>query len=145
MELAKKYGVTTDYINWKGQPTAVPAETVKAILTALGARVETPEDIAAESRGFDDRGWRRPLAPSTVVRAGAEVWVPVTLPRGAKAELWIDLEADPLLVSGGGRVDVAAFTADDGDHRDVDGRGLTRRHLELPRDLPLGWHHLRVR
>jgi 4-alpha-glucanotransferase len=144
-ELAQKSGVTTEYTNWKGQPTRVSAQTVKAVLAALGARTGTPEAVRAELEGFDDRSWLRALPPSTVVRAGAEAWVPVTLPQGVRAEVWVDLDEDPALGGAGGRVDVAELTAVDGDHRDVDGRALVRQYVQLPRDLPLGWHHLRAR
>ncbi|MDR2253235.1 MAG: 4-alpha-glucanotransferase [Bifidobacteriaceae bacterium] len=144
-QLASKYGVTTEYTNWKGQLTRVPAKTVKAVLGALGVKTGSRAEIAAELRAFDDKSWRRAAPASVVVRQGAAVWAPITLPLGAEAEVWIDLDEDPAFEGGGRRVDVAAFTADDADRRDVDGRALARRHVELPGDLPLGWHRLRVR
>ncbi|MDR1394493.1 MAG: 4-alpha-glucanotransferase [Bifidobacteriaceae bacterium] len=144
-ELAKKYGVTTQYTNWKGQLTRVSAPTVKAVLAALGADSTTPQAITAELSGVDDRAWLRPLPPATVIRAGAENSVAVTLPHGARAEVWIDLDDDPLLGGTGGQLGVAALTGDGPDQRVVDGRGLVRKMVDLPPDLPLGWHHLNLR
>ncbi|MDR2454128.1 MAG: 4-alpha-glucanotransferase [Bifidobacteriaceae bacterium] len=143
-ELAQKYGVTTQYTNWKGQPTRVPEPSVKAVLAALGALAETPEQVAAELAACDERPWLQPIPPSTVVRAGAEIAVPVTLAQGARAQLWIDLDADPLLGGSGARVDLGPLRAEAGQRREVGGRALVRQFVELPRDLPLGWHRLRV-
>ncbi|MDR1187394.1 MAG: hypothetical protein LBK95_08060, partial [Bifidobacteriaceae bacterium] len=44
-ELAQRYGVTTEYTNWKGEATRVAASTVKAVLAALGAAVATPREV----------------------------------------------------------------------------------------------------
>jgi 4-alpha-glucanotransferase len=143
-QLAQKYGVTTEYTDWKGQPTKVGAVTVKAVLAALGAQVDTPEAVQAELENFDDRAWRQPICPSTVVRAGAEVWTPVTLPQGTSAELWIELDGDPLLGGESKRIKLAELTAHQGDHRKVAGQDLIRQHVQLPSDLPLGWHRLWV-
>ncbi|MDR2373215.1 MAG: 4-alpha-glucanotransferase [Bifidobacteriaceae bacterium] len=152
-ELARKYGVTTEYTSWKGELTRVSAATVRAVLTALGAEVDTPEAVRRSLDGFDDRGWRRLIPPSTVIRLGAEAWVWLTLPAGATAEMWIDLDGDPL-ASGtgaggrpdgiGGRVELGPVTGTDGDHRLVGGAELVRVYRQLPPDLPLGWHRLRA-
>ncbi|MDR0625882.1 MAG: hypothetical protein LBG11_01265, partial [Bifidobacteriaceae bacterium] len=152
-ELAKKYGVTTEYISWKGEPTRVSANTVRAVLTALGAEVDTPEQVERSLEGFDDLSWRQLIPPSLVIREGSETWVPVTLPVGATARLWIELDEDPLLQAADqgdsgigrvGRVEVGVLTGADGDRRRVDGAELVRVYRELPRDLPLGWHKLRI-
>jgi 4-alpha-glucanotransferase len=146
-ELAQKYGVTTEYTNWKGEPTRVSANTVRAVLTALGARVETLEDVQGALEGFDDRSWRLLIPATTVTRAGSETWVPVTVPQGATAELWIDLDNDPLLAGSGDRVDLGVVDtdrADEGDRRHIDGRDWFRVYRPLPRDLPLGWHKIRA-
>ncbi|MDR0593264.1 MAG: 4-alpha-glucanotransferase [Bifidobacteriaceae bacterium] len=155
-ELARKYGVTTEYVNWKGESTRVSAKTVKAVLTALGAKVDTAEDVQRSLEGFDDRSWRELIAPSTVVRAGAQNWAPVTIPAGARARLWIELDDDPVLAAQtgrasaagldgtGGRVELGAVKGDQGDRRRIDGQEVIRAYVELPNDLPLGWHRLRV-
>ncbi|MDR2565052.1 MAG: 4-alpha-glucanotransferase [Bifidobacteriaceae bacterium] len=143
-ELARKYGVTTEYTNWKGEPTRVSADTVKAVLAALGAKVAAPEDVRRSLDGFDDRGWRVLIPVSTVVRRGSDTWVPVTVPAGSGARLWIELDDDPLLGVNGGRVDLEAVDGGEGDRRTVDGQELIRVYRQLPGDLPLGWHRLRA-
>ncbi|MDR2378700.1 MAG: 4-alpha-glucanotransferase [Bifidobacteriaceae bacterium] len=144
-ELARLYGVTTEYTNWKGEPTRVTADTVKAVLTALGAQVGSPDAVRESLDGFEDRGWRRLVAPATVIRAGGETWIAATVPLGATADLWIELDADPALGGEGGRVDIGQVRGEPGDHRRIDGVDLVRVYRELPRDLPLGWHKLVAR
>ena len=60
--------------------------------------------------------------------------MPVHLPHGEPAEVWVDLED-------GGRRDVRQV-----DHwvppRVIDGREVGEATFELPGDLPLGWHTL---
>ena len=36
VELAHSYGIATDYTDWRGRPVDVPAESVAAVLTAMG-------------------------------------------------------------------------------------------------------------
>ncbi|MDR1634630.1 MAG: 4-alpha-glucanotransferase [Bifidobacteriaceae bacterium] len=144
-ELAGKHGVTTEYTNWKGELTKVSAETVRAVLTALGVKVATPKEVRAALDGFDDGSWRDLVPASTVIRRGAEARLPVTIPLGATARLSIDLDDDPLLGVDGGQIELESAVGEDGDRRRVDGVELVRVYRQLPPDLPLGWHRLRVR
>ncbi|MDR2380261.1 MAG: 4-alpha-glucanotransferase [Bifidobacteriaceae bacterium] len=141
-ELAGKYGVTTRYTDWKGNLTQVSAKTVRAVLGALGIKADTPEEVAAELQEFDNRPWRRPIPPATVIRVGAEHWVPITLAEGTVGQLWIDLDDDPLLGGSGARVDLGAVASQDTVRRVIDGQPMVQYRVALPRDLPPGWHRL---
>jgi 4-alpha-glucanotransferase len=56
----------------------------------------------------------------------------------------VDLDNDPLLEGTGGRVELGTIQGDGGERRRVDGLELVRVYRDLPVDLPLGWHKLRV-
>ncbi|WP_026126793.1 4-alpha-glucanotransferase [Nocardiopsis xinjiangensis] len=60
--LAEQYGVATEYEDWRGRRVAVSPETVRAVLTALGADTTDPEAAARERA--------RQLPPAVVVREG---------------------------------------------------------------------------
>jgi 4-alpha-glucanotransferase len=133
-DLAKTMGVATEYDDWRGGNVIVPASTIVAVLRALG--IDAPDDAAAARALAQeaDRPWRRLLPPVVVCREGWTPWVPVHLPHGERAEVWVELED-------GGRRDVRQV-----DHwvppRVVDGREVGEATYELPGDLPLGWHTL---
>jgi 4-alpha-glucanotransferase len=136
-DLAKAKGVATEYDDWQGNHVIVPASTIVAVLGALG--IDAADDasatraLAAEA----DRPWRRLLPPVVVCREGWTPWVPVHLPHGERAEVWVELET-------GGRRDVRQV-----DHwvppRTIDGQEVGEATYELPGDLPLGWHTLVAR
>jgi 4-alpha-glucanotransferase len=133
-DLAKAMGVATEYDDWRGGNVIVPASTIVAVLRALG--IDASDDAAAARALAQeaDRPWRRLLPPVVVCREGWTPWVPVHLPHGEQAEVWVELED-------GGRRDVRQV-----DHwvppRVIDGREVGEATYELPGDLPLGWHTL---
>ena len=133
-DLAKAMGVATEYDDWRGGNVIVPASTIVAVLRALG--IDASDDAAAALALAQeaDRPWRRLLPPVVVCREGWTPWVPVHLPHGERAEVWVELED-------GGRRDVRQV-----DHwvppRVIDGREVGEATYELPGDLPLGWHAL---
>ena len=133
-DLAKAMGVATEYDDWRGGNVIVPASTIVAVLRALG--IDASDDAAAARALAQeaDRPWRRLLPPVVVCREGWTPWVPVHLPHGEQAEVWVELED-------GGRRDVRQV-----DHwvppRVIDGREVGEATYELPGDLPLGWHAL---
>ena len=43
VELAQAYGVMTEYVDWRGRPVQVSAETIEAVLAALGVDTADPE------------------------------------------------------------------------------------------------------
>ena len=138
VDLAVAYGVATEYWDWQGRHVVVPAETVAAVLAALGVDASTPE--LAEVALAEQRlaRWRRTLPPTLVMRAGWTPWFALHLPHGTNAEVWVDLE------DGGHRRDVPQQ-----DHwvapQVVDGALVGEATYQLPGDLPLGYHRLCAR
>ena len=136
--LAHACGVATQYADANGQARVVPAETVRAVLAAMGHDVEgaDPGQLAAE---LEDARWRRMVAPTIVLRRSEPFTAALFLPEGSPLRARVELEdgtvrtvpTDDMTGSGGGR-------------RLVDGRTLTAVEVPLPQDLPLGYHRLVV-
>ncbi|MBD3782207.1 MAG: 4-alpha-glucanotransferase [Micrococcales bacterium] len=134
VELAQAHGVATDYWDWVGQHVTVSADSIRAVLAALG--VDAADDAAVESALAEhaDAPWRRTLPPTVVVRAGRGGRVPVHVPAGSGVRLHVELED-------GGRREaeqVDRWVPD----RVVDGAPVGEATFEVPVDLPLGWHRL---
>ncbi len=133
-ELAQAYGVATDFWDWQGVHTIVSAESIAAVLTALGVDVSSADAVARSREEIWLRSWRRTLPPTIVARVGWTPWVPVHVPHGAQVRLELALE------------DGAKIAVRQVDHlvapREVDGVLTGEATFELPGDLPLGWHLL---
>ena len=106
--LAAAYGVATEFWDQAGQHHAVPAETVVAVLAALGVDATGRAGIASALHERRMRDWRKALPPVFVVRQGDAATTWVHLPHGDSARLWIELE------DGGGRSDVVQVDRCDG-------------------------------
>jgi len=133
-ELARAHGVMTEYADWRGRQVEVSAETIEAVLAALG--VDTTDVERALARK-DHEPWLRMLPPSVVTVAGETAWVPVHVVDGDPVQVWVELE------------DGSERRLDQVDHwvepREVDGTRLGEATFAVPADLPLGYHALRAR
>jgi len=135
LELAHRYGVVPDFWGYDGSHQWVSRATIVAVLAALGVDASSPERVAVEVGHAEDEVWRRMLPPVLVVRQGQEQHVAVHVEDGAPVRTWVELE------DGAGERDVPqvdVYTPP----RTVDGRLVGRAAVQLPADLPLGWHTL---
>ncbi len=136
VQLARAHGVATDYWDWRGSYVKVPRETVVAVLAAMD--VDASDDAAVESALAEAalKPWRQVLPNVVIMREGWTPWVPVHVPDGSEVLARLHLED-------GGLRDLALV-----DHwvepREVDGVLLGEATVELPEDLPLGYHRLEV-
>ena len=134
VELAQAYGVMTEYADWRGRPVRVSAETIEAVLTAMG--VDTTDPGRARQQK-EHEPWLRMLPPTVVTVAGETAWVPVHVADGDPVEVWVELE------------DGSARRADQVDHwvepREIEGSRIGEATFAVPTDLPLGYHRLRAR
>jgi len=139
-DLAGALGVATEYWDWQGRHVAVGSDVLVPVLAALGVDASTPSAAAAALAEQRSRRWRQPLPPCTVVRAGRSARVDLHIDEGASARAWVVLEDD------GERHDVLSVGADPRRvaARRVDGRLVAEVTVELPDDLPIGWHTLHV-
>ena len=137
LTLAARYGVVPDFWDFDGTRRYVQESTLVAVLAALGVDAASPERTEVALREADDEPWRRTLPPIVVLRAGTPRQVPVHLPDGSPLTAWIELDPE----TGGGQRDVPQVDVYT-EPRTVDGRVVGRATLEVPGDLPLGWHTL---
>ena len=134
LDLAAKHRIATEYWDWQGRQVPVTAQALVAVLAGLGVEAGTPEAVHSAHEEADLRDWRRVLPPTVVMREGWTPWVAVHVPHGAGVEVYVELED-------GGRRDVRAVD-NWVDPREVDGVLRGRATVELPGDLPPGWHLL---
>ncbi|HWT50341.1 MAG TPA: 4-alpha-glucanotransferase, partial [Mycobacterium sp.] len=91
VELARRYGIATEYADWTGRRVPVPEDTLVAVLAALGVAASTEEErnvaLTAQLRSY----WARQMPATIVGRSGAQTrfWVHVT--HGYPAEVWLQL------------------------------------------------------
>ena len=138
VELARRFGIATSYQDWTDRQVAVSAETLVAVLGALGIAAGDEQErnaaLLAERRAY----WQRSLPPTIVGRAGAQTrfWVHVT--HGAPAEVWLQLEDG---TERGGLTQLDNFTPP----FDLDGRLIGEASFGLPGDVPIGYHRVQLR
>ena len=137
VELARRYGVATEYLDWTGRHATVTESTLVSVLDALGVSAATEDERAAALVSHDRDYWARPLSPTIVARAGraSSFWVHVT--HGDPVGLWLQLE------DGSVRTGLRQLENNRAPY-DLDGRLVGEASFELPADLPLGYHQLHV-
>jgi 4-alpha-glucanotransferase len=140
LDLARSWGVELAYTDaLSGATREASAESLLAVLRALGAPLERAADARDALRARRQAAWRRALEPVSVAWHGSPIAVELRLPRRAlrRARLRVALE-------GGGE---RAWTADLARHAprretEVEGERFAALRLALPRDLPVGYHDL---
>ncbi|MFC4242574.1 4-alpha-glucanotransferase [Gryllotalpicola reticulitermitis] len=133
-QLAAAYGVATEYTNWQGKHVDVPDATLSAILSAMGADASDPA-AAIEDRRLAP--WRRMLPPVRVVIAGHSARIDVHVPDGAPLEAWVELET-------GGPARRLTQVDNWNPAQEIDGELVGEASVEIPADLPLGYHLVRA-
>ena len=131
--LAELHRVATTFTGWDGSPRTVSSATLRRVLSALGARVDTPAELADSLESARTREWRRVLPPAVVVREHRDHTVEVHLPVGRTARLHVELED-------GSRRELAWVPP--AAEQEVEGELLGRSSIPLPAGLPLGWHRI---
>ena len=137
VELARRYGVATEYVDWTGRHATVAESTLVSVLDALSVSAVTEDERAAALVSHDRDYWARPMPATIVARAGSasSFWVHVT--HGDPVGLWLRLEDGSVRT---GLRQLENHTAP----YDLDGRLVGEASFELPADLPLGYHRLHV-
>ena len=134
-ELARVFGISTEFWDWKGRHTQVSDESIIAILKAMSVDASDPEKVDEAVRELDERPWRRSLPPVVVVREGAIGHVNVHVVDGEPADLVIRLE------EGGTRTDLVQLE-NWTPAKQIDDVWMGEATFQLPTDLPLGYHRL---
>ncbi|MGV0836509.1 4-alpha-glucanotransferase [Mycolicibacterium thermoresistibile] len=138
VELAHRYGVATEYVDWTDRLTPVPESTLVAVLAALDVPAATDDQRRAALTDHDRRHWSRSLPPTVHVRSDrtGSFWVHVH--HGDPVEVWIEL-ADGTQRTGLRQLE---------NHTppyDLDGQLIGEASFELPEALPIGYHRLNMR
>src|SRR5215207_1189918 len=101
VELAQTCGVAMDYWDWRGNHIVVSAETIVAVLAALGVDADSPEAVDSALSAAHRHRWTQMLPPCIVTRPGWQLPFRVHVKHGRPVEVWIELE------TGGSRHDVS--------------------------------------
>ncbi|MBD2758439.1 4-alpha-glucanotransferase [Yimella sp. cx-573] len=136
VDLARAYGVATDYWDWKGNHTQVSADTIRTVLSVFDVDASTDEAVKAALADRELDGWRRVLPRVVVLREGWTPWVALHAADGAAVEARLVLED--------GRAREIKTVERFVEPRTVDGVVTAETTVELPGDLPLGYHELVV-
>ncbi|MEH3128901.1 MAG: 4-alpha-glucanotransferase [Mycolicibacterium neoaurum] len=137
-DLARRYAVATEFVDWRGRSVPVPEHTLVSVLAALGVPAATPAERERAARSHDREYWGDTLAPTVVARSGtaAPFWVHVT--HGRPVDVWVELEDGSL------RAELRQLENNRAPY-DLDGRMIGEATFELPADLPPGYHRLHAR
>lgn len=126
-----------------GNRHEVSAETKKALLAAMGARVGSEADLADEVGEREERPWRRIVPPVLVQRENpSPVEISISLPAAKAGEAF-----DWVLALEDDRQEAGRFIAGDlpvREEREIGGSPFTRRAFSLPFVPAAGCHTLHV-
>jgi len=126
--------VATQYWDFNGNQVTVSAQTLSAVLEALGFDTSDQAAVERSLTEVSERPWRRALPPIVVCRQGSATQVALHLPHGEPAEVWVVLED-------GTRREVRQVDNEVAP-RMVDHQETGEATFETPDNLPLGWHLL---
>lgn len=136
-ELAARFGIATEFWDWKGRLTEVSDQTVVDVLAALEVDASTHEAAAASLWELENRAWRRTLPPCVVVEEGQGRHVDVHVTAGADVEVYIRLEDGSTRQTW----QTDNWTPD----REVDGQWRGEATFWIGDDLPMGYHRIVAR
>ena len=134
LDLAREYGGAPESHGCRGGPVPTPAAPPGGVLWPLGADTADESAVVASLREVRDRPWRQVLPPTVVCREGDGPWVPVHVPHGSWVRCTVELES-------GGTWN-ASLVERWVEPREIDGRLIGEATIEVPSDIPLGWHTL---
>ncbi|MDP8986384.1 MAG: 4-alpha-glucanotransferase [Pseudomonadota bacterium] len=140
--MARLRGIGEAYHDYRGDLRYFSLNTKIGLLRAMGCAVDDMAALEAQLNAVEAVRFRQ-LSPAIATahggRAGVEVNIPVR-DFGAILRWGVDLEE-------GGRREGAVSTADCAElwRGEIGGAWITRRRLDLPADLPPGYHHLEVK
>ena len=92
-ELARNYGISTEFWDWQGHQRLIEESTIIGILAAMNVDASSPEAIQQAIAEKLERPWRRALPPVVVLRQSTpDRGVALHLPHGESVELTLRLE-----------------------------------------------------
>lgn len=140
--LARAYGIETEYRDNTGRRQEASAESLLAVLKAFGAPVETSDDVPDGRRQWRQDYWRRPLEPVVVAWDGVCPPLDLRLPSGSGQGV---LQCRLALESGEARewgADLRKLPP--AEEAEVEGVRYAARAMAVEGRLPPGYHLLSV-
>jgi 4-alpha-glucanotransferase len=137
-QLARLYHVQTAYYDVSHHRQPTPADSLLAVLRALGVPLASMSGVSSALRERRQTLWRRILEPVTVVWGSERPLIRVRLPvKLAERSLRGRLELES-----GERQDFGWSPGDLGilESADIEGAGYVVKQISLPRGLPWGYH-----
>ncbi len=139
--LARLRGIGEAYHDYRGELRYFSVKTRTDILRAMGCAVDDPQKLAAELSELEIARWRR-LLPAVATARGSRIGVDLNIAAlefGGTLMWTVNLED-------GGRRNGTVSTADCPElwRGEVEGSWITRRRLEIPVELPPGYHELEI-
>lgn len=135
--LAHAYNVATEFWGFHGEHEHVSAQTLIAVLAAMGVDAQSDEAIDNELVAKEEAPWRQILPSCVVTRDDQEHGVAVHVPHGWDVELWIECEDGTQRSVRQGE----DFTPP----RVIEGHTIGQATFVLEPGLPLGYHTLHAR
>lgn len=143
--LADRAGIVAEYYDIAGACHDTMDETRRAILSAMGLRVASREELIEELTEWDNRPWLQGCEPVHVIRLGREVgtwsfYMPCEIPDDALLQVhWsLRVESGEQLYE---RTEGPGLRIEE--TRTIHGRRFVRVALAVPPDLPIGYHFMK--
>lgn len=140
--LAEIVGIEPFYWDIFGNRRVTSEGTMRALISAMGLPVGSPDEIAQSLRREEEAPWRR-LAPSClVVDENTSIEVPVAIPASCDGATlsWTLREESGAAHSG----EIPVGNLQETGTKTLDGRLHRRRKFMVPRNLPMGYHDLEL-
>ena len=142
-QLAEFCGVPGEYKDWAGNAVRVPAEMKVPILSAMGFDTSSDSGLSAATEEYQKEQWNQLVAPVNVVHHGTPYRITMCVP---EARINSTFKGCFELESGRRRsISVKADTLDILDRKAFADRDIVKLAVELPEDLPLGYHRLTLK
>ncbi len=141
--LARLYQIQSEFQDGLGQLRKAPPEAILSALQSLDAPVHSMKDVAWALRQRRQALWQSAIEPVTIAWQNQPLFIPLRLP-SRLAETLADYEI--VLESGEcirGRCEENIDRKPR--FREVEGAAYVARSLLLRREIPLGYHRLRLR
>ncbi|MET4693271.1 4-alpha-glucanotransferase [Endozoicomonas lisbonensis] len=142
-QLAALSGVCGNYEDWAGRPVNVPTELKIPILQAMGFNLSDNDTTRAAIGHYQQQQWEHLVAPVNVVHQGQPFTIDMYIP---ESRLNNAFKGEFELESGRRRsISVKADSLEVLDRQSFPDRDLVKLSLELPEDLPTGYHQLTLK
>lgn len=140
--LARAYGIQIGYYGLGGIRHQASEETLLAVLRALGAELNSLDDVTRAQRAHRRELWARLLEPVSVLPTGSPASIEVRLPvplKPSHLDCELHLENGPAY-----RWTVDWEQGEPTGRLTIDSIPVERRRVTLPVLLPLGYHRLSI-